>query len=308
MIRAFYTGQTGATEHQKLMAVAANNIANVNTDGYKTSNLSFQELLYQRVRMPDDYEARSGHYDNNVRVNRDGLAAVSRRRGADDDDFDDFGDFGDFGGGRPGDVNYFSENKLRVGVGARSTESALVMTQGAYRHTDNPFDVMINGNAFFAVLNRLTGEISYTRHGAFGISNEGGEEFLVTAGGEYVLDENYNYVLIPENRDGLRIVSHFEPLDEEVENFIRIGLFTCDNIYGLLRIGENRYMPTPNSGEMGLEARRGVGIIQHALEMSNVQIAEEMVKVIQAQRAFQSNLTVIRTADEIAGYTNQLRQ
>ena len=90
MIRAFYTGQTGAAEHQKLMAVAANNMANVNTDGYKTSNLTFQELLYQRVRMPDDYENRRGHYDNNVLVNKYGIRADRRGRGDYDDDWDDY--------------------------------------------------------------------------------------------------------------------------------------------------------------------------------------------------------------------------
>jgi flagellar basal body rod protein FlgG len=268
MIRAFYTGQTGAAEHQKLMSVAANNMANVNTDGYKTSNLSFQELLYQRVRMPDDYETRRGHYDNNVRVNRNGFQAA--RRGMGGGEYDEYDDYDE----RPSPVNYYSENKLRVGVGGRSTESAIVMTQGAYRNTNNPLDVMIRGNAFFAVLNRSTGEVSYTRHGAFDISNEDGEEYLVTSSGEYVLDENYDRILLPPDREGLIIISHFEELTEDVDNFIRVGLFTCDNVYGLLRIGENRYAPTEFSGEMNLEARRGVDIIQYSLEMSNVHIAE----------------------------------
>jgi len=292
MIRAFYTGQTGAIEHQKLMAVAANNMANVNTDGYKTSNLSFQELLYQRVKMPDDYESQKSVYDARVRQNK-GLPAVPRGYNADDDDI-------------PGAVNYYSENKLRVGVGARSTESALVMTQGSHKRTDNILDALIKGDAFFAVLNKYTGEISYTRNGAFAVSNENGYEYLVTMGGEYVLDENYDFILLPEDREHLKIIPHFQPGEHE-DSYIKIGLFTCDNIYGLARIGENRYMPTEFSGEMELETRGSVDIIQYGLEMSNVQIAEEMVKVIQAQRAFQSNLTVIRTADEIQAYTNQMR-
>ena len=291
MIRAFYTGQTGAIEHQKMMDVAANNMANVNTDGYKTSNLSFQELLYQRVRMPDDYENRKSEYDSRVRQNR-GQPAVPY--GYDGEDI-------------PSPVDYYSENKLRVGVGGRSTESALVMTQGAYKRTDSPLDVLIKGDAFFAVLNKYDGSVSYTKNGAFNVSVEDGEEYLVTSSGEYVLDENYERILLPENREGLKLIPHFTAGDEE-DNFLKIGLFTCDNIYGLSRIGENRYEPTEFSGEMSLESRTNVGIVQYTLEMSNVNIAEEMVKVIQAQRAFQSNLTVVRTADEIEAYTNQLKQ
>lgn len=295
MIRAFYTGQTGAIEHQKLMDATANNMANVNTDGYKTSNLSFQELMYQRVRMPDDYETRKAHYDSNVRVNK-GLSPVPYGYEADDDDI-------------PSLVDYYAENKLRVGVGARSTESALVMRQGAYKMTDEPLDVLIKGDAFFAVLNKYTGEISYTKNGAFTVSLEDGEEFLVNMNGEYVLDENYDFIILPENNNkgDLRLISHLENSADGEENVVKIGLFTCDNIYGLMRLSENKYAPTEFSGEMDLETREGVGIIQYSLEMSNVNIAEEMVKVIQAQRAFQSNLTVIKTADEIEAYINQLR-
>jgi len=292
MIRAFHTGQTGAIEHQKLMAVAANNMANVNTDGYKTGNLSFQELLYQRVKMPDDYEAQKSVYDARVRQNK-GLPATPRGYEADDDDI-------------PSSVNYYSENKLRVGAGARSTESALVMTQGSYKRTEGILDVLIKGDAFFAVMNKYTGEVSYTRNGAFAVSNEDGEEYLVTMGGEYVLDENYDYILLPEDREELKIIPHFMPGEEE-DSYIKLGLFTCDNIYGLERIGENKYIPTEFSGEMDLETREGADIIQFGLEMSNIMIAEEMVKVIQAQRAFQSSLTVIKTADEIEAYVNQMR-
>ncbi|MCL2096616.1 MAG: flagellar hook-basal body protein [Oscillospiraceae bacterium] len=298
MIRAFHTGRTGASEHQKLMAVAANNMANVNTDGYKTSNLSFQELIYQRVRMPDDYERRRAMYDERVIVNRTGR--VPPRRGY--DDYDDY-----YGEGGVSPVDYYSSNKLRVGAGGRANETAMVMTQGAYRSTDSRLDVLIRGEAFFAVMNRFDGEIAYTRNGSFAVSNEDGYEYLVTANGEYVLDENYDYILMPEDRENLMLISHFQEYGEE-DNFIRIGLFTCDNIYGLERIGENRYSPTEFSGEMELETREGVDIIQYGLEASNVNIAEEMLKVIQAQRAFQSNLTVVRTADEIEAYTNQLRQ
>ena len=301
MIRGFFTGRTGAVEHQKLMAVAANNMANANTDGYKASNLSFQELLYQRVRMPDDYEASKARYDRNVRVNR-GLTPVPRGYDPDDEDM-------------PSPVDYYTENKLRVGAGGRSTESAIVMTQGAVKQTGNAFDVMIKGDGFFAVMDRHGG-ISYTKQGAFQISvEEDGEYYLVTSTGEYVLDENYERITLPEDRSQLRFVAHFEEYaeyDEEEggEYIVKLGLFSCDNIYGLSRLGENKFGATEFSGEMNLvdiESSGKINIIPYSLEMSNVNIAEEMVKVIQAQRAFQSNLTVIRTADEIEGYINGLK-
>ena len=297
MIRGFYTGTTGAIEHQKAMAVAANNMANVNTDGYKTSNATFQELLYQRIRMPDDYETNRAEYDRRVRLNQ-GLPAVPNGYDEDEYEYED----------RASPVNYFSENKLSVGAGGKLNETALVMTQGAYRNTGSPFDALIKGDAFFAVLDRGSGEIAYTKHGVFAISVEDGDNYLVTPSGEYVLDEYYDRVTLPEDidRDRLRILPHFSN-EEEDEHNIRVGLFTCNNIYGLAHIGDNKYMPTEFSGEMDLETREGVDIIARSVEMSNVSLADEMVKVIQAQRAFQSNLTVIRTADEIEAYINQLR-
>ena len=297
MIRGFYAGRTGAVEHQKAMAVAANNMANVNTDGYKTSNLSFQELLYQRVRMPDDYEAGKSRYDMNVRANK-GLPPIPPGYDPEDEDM-------------PSPVNYFSENKLRVGAGGRSTESAIVMTQGAVKQTGNALDIMLKGDGFLAVMDR-TGGIAYTKQGAFQISAEDGEEYLVTSTGEYVLDENYDIIVLPKDRSQLRFAAHFaeygEYDEEGGETVVRLGLFSCDNIYGLSRMGENKFAATEFSGEMNLvESTSNIDIIPYSLEMSNVSIAEEMVKVIQAQRAFQSNLTVIRTADEIEGYINGLK-
>jgi flagellar basal-body rod protein FlgG len=137
--------------------------------------------------------------------------------------------------------------------------------------------------------------------------------FLTTVYGEYILDENYERIMLPENininREDLMLVPHSypEPENPEESNLIRIGIYTFDNIYGLELIGGSKFMPTALSGEAEIMESPADNIIrQYYIEASNVNIADEMVRVIQAQRAFQSNLTVIRTADEIAAYVNQL--
>ena len=302
MIQAFFTGRTGAAEHQHKMSIAANNMANANTDGFKSSNASFQELLHQRMRMPNDYEMRPGVYEARHLHN-----TRNWNRGAPPTVYDEFGEpiFQSYPG------NVFTENRLRVGSGARLSENALVMTQGNLIWTDNSLSVALaDPRAFFAVLG-LDGHIAYTRGGTFSVSVEEEGLFLVTGAGEYVLDENYEPIMLPENiirdgtRDGLIIAPHNYPENDEA--VIRLGIFTFNNIYGLEQIGGNRFRPTALSGETQLMEEPGFDVIrQHYVEASNVQISNEMVTVIQAQRAFQSNLVSIRTAYEIAGYINQL--
>ena len=292
MIQGFYTAATGAAEHQKMMDIAANNMANANNDGYKTSNISFQELLYQRMRMPDDYENNQTNYDTWVARNK-GQKPVPADQLTDEQT-------------AAKDANYFSENKLCAGTGARVSEAGLVITQGSYKDTTDPLSAMIKGDAFFAVEDK-DGNITYTREGDFNLSLESNGLYLVLPNGEYVLDENYGRITIPDNvnKEDINLVSQSYAGSDPTD--IKLGLFTCNNIYGLSRIGENQYIPTEFSGDMAAETRPGVDVINHAAEMSNVSIADEMVKIIQAERAFQSNLTVIRTADEIEAYANQMR-
>ena len=308
MIKAFYTARTGAAEHQKKMAVAANNMANANTDGFKASNATFQELLNQRVRLPDDYEQRRGLYDmyraKNFRNWDRGAPAV----------FDEDGE--PVHTARPGD--YFTENKLRVGTGSRLSENAMVMTQGNLVLTNDPFTAALaDPRAFFAVIDASDPDsgIAYTRNGVFSLSNEDDGIFLVTSAGEYVLDENYNVIEIPENTTGENImlmpydhpIMPYEYPETEFGVIVRLGIYTFDNVYGLAHIGSNKYASTELSGMAQLYYEPSDDVIrQYYVEASNVKISDEMVKVIESQRAFQSNLTTIRTADEIQAYINQL--
>lgn len=274
MIKAFYTGTTGAIEHQKKMSVISNNLANVNTVGYKNSRLTFQELLYYNMRMPESYPAE----------NED-------REFETDEEQTKFNE------------QIYHENKLKVGTGARGNESALNMSQGSFYTTDAPFDVMISGQGFFAV-EGYDGGYFYTREGAFRASFEDDEIYLTYGDGGYVLDGNYDRIMLPSADDSLTLIPSYESTNDP--NHVQVGVFICPNVYGLRLVGNNRFMPTDFSGEME-EAIGGVSLTQRGLEGSNTDMAEEMVRVIEAQRAFQSNLTVIRTADEIEAYTNQMR-
>jgi flagellar basal-body rod protein FlgG len=307
MIKAFHIGRTGAAEHQKMMSVTANNMANANTDGFKASNATFQELLHQRMRMPNDYESRPGLYERRNRFNTRNWNNFAPPPVFDEDGEQIFRSY-------PG--NIFTENKLRVGTGSRLSENALVMTQGSLTRTDNVFSAALaDPRAFFAVGNPYDPEsedlpVLFTRLGMFTLTGEDDELFLVTTAGEYILDENFERisVSIDVNREDIILVPHTYPADEEDENIIRIGVFTFDNLYGLEHFGGNKFAPTEFSGEYQLIESPPDNIIrQYYVEASNVNIADEMVKIIQAQRAFQSNLTTIRTADEIAAYVNQLR-
>lgn len=302
MIKAFFTGRTGAAAHQHKLDIAANNMANANTVGFRSSNASFQELLHQRVRMPDDYELRPGLYEARNRHN-----TRNWNRGAPPQVFDAAGEpvFTHYPG------NVFTENRLRVGTGARLGENALVMTQGSLMLTNDFLTVgLANPRAFFAVLGPNE-EILYTRSGAFALSTEEDGLFLVTGSGEYVLGENLEPIRLPDtitSMEELIIAPHNHPDPEEYNALvIRVGIFTFENLYGLAKVGGNNFMPTEFSGEAEIFWEPGDDIIRQGyLEASNVHIANEMIRVIQAQRAFQSNLASVRTADEIAAYINQL--
>lgn len=295
MIKGFYTGSRGVLEFQKAMDVTANNLSNTNTDGYKSSRLTFKEILYKRVRMPDDYEDNREVYDRNIARNR----ALRGYTPVIDEETE----------GDPGTSEYFFENKLRTGGGTKATESALNMTSGAFEETGNLLNGVIVGNGFFCV-EGLDGEsYYYTRDGAFRVSTESDGNYLVNAQGEYVLNASYERVLVSQEVEMPMLVLDDINGDgaEMSENAVPVGVFLCNNVYGLHLTGGNKFTATDFSGELEAVGGDIAGIKAGYLEMSNVNLAEEMSRVIQFQRAFQSNLTLIRTADEIEAYTNQMR-
>ena len=169
-------------------------------------------------------------------------------------------------------------------------------SDGAIMDTGRSQDYAIIGDGFFGLYDPTTGEVSYTRDGSFTLAgiqrpNEEGELEQ-----HYMLsDGNGRFVL--NNRGAL-----LEVTDPEAEQ--PIGVFDFVNTDGMRRMGDNRYIPVEKNGQV----RFGTGKLQRGvLEASNVDLAEQMVKVIEAQRSFSYALKMVQTSDELESTANSLR-
>lgn len=200
-------------------------------------------------------------------------------------------------------INTNVEGNHLVGHGVKQEFVDSIMGQAGLDNTMQALDFAIVGDGFFEVEYR--GERQYTRNGAFALSMEGNVPTLVTNDGAYVLDRAGNRITIPVGADG---TFSTEGLRE------RLGLFTFPNQWGLIPQDNARFVISDNSGEpvaAQLNApaanQNPVDIIQGALEFSGVDLGNEMINVIFAQRAFQMNSRVLQTADQIAEELNRLR-
>lgn len=264
MMRALWTASTGMMAQQLNVDTISNNIANVNSIGYKKTRAEFKDLLYETME-----------------------------RGLVKD-----------GQGKP--VN------LQVGHGVKVSATTKFFTAGNLDATSNPYDVAIDGSGFFKIAGP-NGEEMYTRDGSFKISVDGENMKLVTAEGYYVqgtdgdidLGSNVKDVII--NESGLINVKR---TDDTVEEIGTLSISTFVNQAGLENVGKNLYKASMASGEAFDATEDGSGgtILQGYLESSNVQVVEEMVKLIQAQRAYEINSKSIQTADEMLGMANNLRR
>jgi len=260
MIRALYSAASGLEAQQLTIDVIANNLANVNTAGYKQSRSEFQDLLYQNVRASG--AASSTSTDLPV--------------------------------------------GLQVGLGSRPVATSRLFSQGDFRQTGNPLDLVIEGNGFFQV--RLpNGEIAYTRAGSFHLNREGS---VVTADGNPIdpqITIPNDALTITVGTDGT--VSVTQPGQSQAQQVGTIQLALFQNPAGLNAVGKNLFMPTTSSGEpiTGPAGENGIGTInQGFIEQSNVSVVEEMVNMIVGQRAYEINSKVVRTADEMLQTMNNV--
>lgn len=260
MMLSLFSGATGMDAQQQNLNTISNNLANVNTTGFKRSKIEFQDLLYQNPR------------------------AVGTQDGG-------------------GNV---VPTGVEVGNGSRIVSTAKVFTQGQVTQTGEKFDVAIQGDGFLEV-RRPDGTTGYTRDGALKVGKDG----RVTTS------------------DGLPVLSGFQPIaagatsvtiaaDGEVtvqsprgnQNF-RVQLTRFNNPSGLKSLGGNVYAETPSSGapETGNPGEEGFGTLaQGYLETSNVNVVEEMVNMILAQRAYEINSKSIQTSDEMLQRIGQLKR
>ncbi|WP_334158386.1 flagellar basal-body rod protein FlgG [Oryzomicrobium sp.] len=195
---------------------------------------------------------------------------------------------------------------LQIGTGVRPVSTARVFTQGNLQQTGNAMDVAINGNGFFQIL-MPDGTIAYTRDGSFQQDNQGQ---LVTSSG-YPLQPN---ITIPSNaltltigKDG--VVSVTLPGQTNAQQLGQIQLAGFINPGGLQSVGENLFQETAASGapQPNIPGTNGLGSLnQNYVETSNVNVAEELVTMIQTQRAYEMNTKVISTSDAMLGRLTQL--
>lgn len=260
MIRSLWTAKSGLQAQQVKMDVVANNLANVNTNGFKRSRVVFEDLLYQNLRQP-------------------GASASEQNR---------------------------LPSGLQVGVGVRPVATERLHSQGGLQETGNSRDLAINGNGFFQVL-MPDGTIAYTRDGSFQVDQFGQ---MVTAGG-YPLEPA---IMIPDNALSVSIsqegiVSVTQPGSNQSVDVGQITLATFVNPGGLESVGENLYLETSSSGPRneGMPGMNGLGrLYQNWVETSNVNVVEEMVSMIQTQRAYEINSKAVQSSDEMLARLAQL--
>jgi len=198
---------------------------------------------------------------------------------------------------------------LQIGLGARPGNTEIVQTQGDLSSTGNPLDLAIQGNGFFQIL-LPNGQLGYTRSGSFQPDSQGN---LVTANGD-ALQPALN---IPASATNITIgsdgtVSATLPGQTQAQQIGVIQLARFQNPGGLNSVGNNIYLPTTASGEATVGtpgSSDGLGTIQQGmLEQSNVNVVDEFVNMILAQRSYESNSRVIKAADEMLQQLNQLAQ
>lgn len=262
MLRSLWTAATGMIAQQVNLDVITNNLANVNTVGFKKNRADFDDLFYQ----------------------------IHKEPGA------------PLGGGT------VVPTGIQIGLGARVAATQKIFTQGNYQQTENPLDVAIEGAGFFQVL-LPDGTVAYTRDGAWKIDGEGQ---IVTSDG-YLIEPA---IVVPQEATSITITPEGRVLvtlqgQVEQEEIGQIQLARFVNPAGLKAIGKNLFVETVASGApiVANPGEEGLGQIQQGfLEMSNVQVVEEMVNMIVAQRAYEANSKSVQTADEILRIVNNLRR
>ena len=198
---------------------------------------------------------------------------------------------------------------LQLGLGTRASSNEIIFTQGNFTQTDNPLDMVIQGNGFFQVL-RPTGDLAYTRDGSFQLDKNGS---IVDSSG----DQLQPSITVPANAQSVTIapdgtVSYLLPGQSAAQKAGQIQIAMFQNPAGLNSIGKNLYQPTDASGEPTVAApggQEGAGsLLQGYSEQSNVSIVEEFINLIVAQRAYEANSKVVKAADEMYQQVNNLKQ
>lgn len=186
--------------------------------------------------------------------------------------------------------NYTGEDTpLKAGVGITVEKTNTKFDPTSPMTTGGEFDYSILEEGFFMLLSPVTNEITYSRNGHFSLSQRGDVFYLVNDNGNFVLDEDQNPILVGENG----------------EMSGEIGVYGFDILDGMLSSGNNECTPLAKNGDPYLI--RGAKLVDHALEMSGVDTADEISKLIETQRAYSYALKMVQTSDEVMTTINGLR-
>ncbi len=275
MMRSLWTAASGMRAQQTNVDTIANNLANVNTTGYKTQEASFKSLLYQNLQSTS--------------------------------------------------TNNAGENKpvaAEVGLGSRVSAITSMFDQGNLLESTSPFAVAIEGDGFFQV-RTTSGEVQYTRDGSFIVSPVNGGNMLCTSDGYPVLDQRGNTIVLPGTYSATSLaigqngVIGFPGADGNVVPLntngyeVKFGLVQFNNPAGLVKNGSNNFSVSVASGnpiaEEGNANIKSSKTHQYRLEGSNVDVADEMVNLIVAQRAYEMNSKAIQATDDMMQQANNLR-
>lgn len=275
MLRSMYSGISGMKGFQTKLDVVGNNIANVNTTGFKKGRVNFQDMMSQTMQ---------------------GAQGSTEQRGG--------------------------LNPKQVGTGSQIGAIDTIHTDGFLQTTNRELDAMIEGNGMFVVETGSGDNIErfLTRVGNFYLvptEDGGGEAYLVNSDGFKVLDTEGEPITLPDGASSFsigtdgKITYVLDGKSEELD--YAIALAVIPNPDGLEKVGGSLYRNTANTG-FELEDDNGNIIAANlsdpdhgnagqlvggALEMSNVDLAEEFTEMITAQRGFQANTRIITTSDEI---------
>ncbi len=260
MINALFTGATGMRAQQLQLDTISNNLANVNTAGFKKNRVQFEDLFYQEIRAVGAQTIDGGQVPSGI----------------------------------------------QVGLGVIAVSNQKIFTQGSLHETGNDLDLAIEGRGFFQVTRG--GETFYTRAGAFTRDADG---FIVTQNGDRLQPE----FTIPQETVTLSIGTNgIMEAKNAAQEIIASGQLTIHrfvNPGGLRAEGGNLFRTTQASGEP-VEANPGAEgaglILQRFIEVSNVDVTEELTNLIITQRAFEMNSKSVQTADQLLEVANTLKR
>lgn len=271
MVRSLWTAATGMIAQQTNLDTIANNLANVNTQGYKTQVNEFKTLLYQTLQT----ETTSAN----------------------------------------GEQKPIS---AQVGLGTRNSAISTIFKQGSMIASESDTAFALDGKGFFGVRGE-DGNTYYTRNGNFlftlaangnMLATTDGNPVLSTTGQPIILNNNYILSKITVTSDGQLCYPDAKNNPQPIG--INIGVFQFNNPNGLERRADSLYAQTAASGQPINEATNNnvakTKVLQNYLEGSNVQVADEMVNMIVAQRAYELNSKAITASDEMLQQANNLRR